>query len=195
MTHAIRSIFITALIVLVGSFGLATDAQAKPKKKKIDKRVDKGLVEFHEAVNGSEDLLASASGVLVFPSIRKRGGGIGLGPIMVGGGDIAGDGALIVSEETVGYYRIATKSSAVFGSAQGRQILVFLTQESLDDFLATEEWVIGASFPVAIMTDDGNGNYNYENVSEPVLSFAYNKKGALANLSRDGATVTPIEVK
>ncbi len=195
MTHAIRSIFITALIVLVGSFGLATDAHAAKKKKKIDKRVANGLVEFHEAVNGSEDLIAGATGVLVFPSIRKRGAGLGIGPIMVGGGDIAGDGALIVGEETVGYYRIATESSAVIGSGKGRQILVFMTQEALDDFLASDNWVIGASMPVAIMTDDGEGNYNFENIEYPVLSFSYDKKGLVSNLSREGATVTPIEVK
>ena len=60
MTLAIRSIFITALIVLVGSFGLATDAHAAKKKKKIDKKVEKTLGKFHKNVTESEEFLAAA---------------------------------------------------------------------------------------------------------------------------------------
>ena len=135
MTHALRTGFMTFIIVVFGTFAVATDAHAA-KKKKIDRKVAEALIEFHVLVNGSDELLAGAAGVLLFPSIKK--GGIGLG------GE-SGSGALIIDGETVAYYRTSSASIGFQLGYQSRsQILLFMTQGALDAFRNSDNWEIGA---------------------------------------------------
>ncbi len=186
MTHALRSFFVTAMIVAIASIGLASEAHAA-KKEKIDKKVAEGLVEFHEIVTGSEDLIADAAGILLFPSVKK--GGIGIG------GE-SGSGALIIDGETVAYYRTSSASIGFqLGYQSRRQLFIFLTQEALDNFRSSDNWEIGADASIAIVTLDAGGSIDTETIDDPVLAFIYGAKGLMYNLSLEGTKVSPINPK
>lgn len=186
MTHALRSIFVTAMIVAIASFGMASEANAA-KKKKIDQKVVEGLVEFHEIVNGSEDLIADAAGILLFPSVKK--GGIGIG------GE-SGSGALIIDGETVAYYRTSSASIGFqLGYQSRRQLFIFLTQDALDNFRNSENWEIGADASIAIVTLDAGGTIDTETIDDPVLAFIYGAKGLMYNLTLEGTKVSRINPK
>lgn len=180
MTLAIRSMLITVIIAAIGSFGLAADVEAAKKKKKIDKKVEKTLDKFHDNVTGSEEFLASAYAVLVFPPLSGAGSvGFGLGPLTLqtkGRGEF-GSGALIVSGETVDYYQIIKEAhvKVIGGIKKKRLFLFFMTKEALENFRNFEEWNIGIDAPVADLKRDAEGRFIIENPESPVLAFYHGK--------------------
>ena len=186
MTHALRTGFMTFIILVFASFSMATDAFAA-KKKKIDRKVTEALAEFHEIVGGSEELLAGAKGVLLFPSIKK--GGIGIG------GE-SGSGALIINGETVAYYRTSSASIGFqLGYQSRRQIFLFMAQTALDAFRNSENWEIGADVSVALVTLDAGGQVDTETIDDPVIAFIYGAQGLMYNLTLEGTKVSRIYPK
>ena len=181
MTHAIRSIFITALIVLVGSFGLATDAHAAKKKKKIDKKVEKTLGKFHKNVTDSEEFWAAAEGVLVFPPLSGAGSvGFGILPgvtLQTKGRGEFGSGALIINNETVDYFKITKEAHVkVFGGIKKKRLFIFfMTEEALANFQNFEEWEIGVDATVTDLQLDEEGRFIIEDTGAPILAFYHGK--------------------
>ncbi|MEK7265161.1 MAG: hypothetical protein AAB227_03580, partial [Pseudomonadota bacterium] len=89
------------VLVLIASVAALTGVAEAASKSKIDRRVNEKLELFREKITGADALLAKANGVLVFPSIKKAGIGIG--------GEY-GQGALRVGGRTAGYYSTAAAS-------------------------------------------------------------------------------------
>jgi lipid-binding SYLF domain-containing protein len=82
--------------------------------------------------------------VLVFPRVTK--GGIGIG------GEF-GDGALQVNGKTVGYYSIGSASVGLtLGLAKHSEIIMFMTQDSLDKFTSSAGWSIGADAGITLVS-------------------------------------------
>ncbi len=186
MTRTFRSSFLAILILAFGATGFATDAAAASKKK-IDRRVVEALEEFHEIVSGSEQLIADAAGVLIFPKVKKGGFGIG------GEG---GSGALQVDSETVGYYRTLSATIGFqLGYQERRQILIFMTEGALENFRNSENWEIGIDGSVAIVTLDAGGQIDTESLKSPVIGFIYGAKGLMYNLTLEGTKVSRINPK
>ena len=97
-------------------------------KGDIDKDVVTSLSDFNALHASNAGLRKQAAGVLVFPHITK--GGVGVA------GEF-GEGALQVNGKTVGYYSIAGASVGLtLGAAKRSEIIMFMTQKSLDDFMA-----------------------------------------------------------
>lgn len=186
MTRSLRFPVIALIILAVGSIGFGADAYAA-KKKKIDRRVVEALEEFHEIVSGSEELIAGAAGVLIFPKVKK--GGIGIG----GEG---GSGALQVDGETVAYYRTLSASFGFqLGYQERRQILIFMTGAALENFRNSENWEIGADASVALITLDAGGSIDTESLKSPVIAFIFGAKGLMYNLTLEGTKVSRINPK
>lgn len=183
MTHLLRNGFLTFVIVVFGAFSLAGQASADSKEK-IDRKVAKALAEFHEVIGNADELLAQAKGVLLFPSIKK--GGLGIG------GE-SGRGALMIDGKTVAYYRTSSASIGFQLGYQSRsQILLFLTQSALDAFRNSENWEIGADASVALVTLDAGGQVDTETIDDPVIAFVYGGEGLMYNLTLEGTKVQRI---
>ena len=117
------------LALIAAAFSIQGSAFAA-KPEKIERRVNEALSEFRGDIGGTDEVLARAKGVLVFPLIRK--GGIGIG------GEY-GQGALRVGGATQGYYSTAAASIGLqFGGQSRRQIIVFLDQGALDKFRSSQ---------------------------------------------------------
>lgn len=186
MSHSPRALFAFFLVLIVGSIGFA-DSGLAAKKKKIDRKVVAAMEEFHTLVNGSEELLERSSGVLIFPSIKKAGIGIG--------GE-SGSGALIVDGITVAYYRSSSASIGFqLGYQERTQMLLFMTDESLATFRHSENWEIGADASVALVTLDAGGRLDTETISNPVIAFVYGATGLMYNLTLEGTKVSIINPK
>ena len=154
-------------------------------KAKIDRRVDEKLAQFREDVSGADALLAKANGVLVFPSIKKAGIGIG--------GEY-GQGALRIGGKTVGYYSTAAASIGLQLGAQARaQILVFLDQKALEKFRASDGWEIGADASVAVITLGAGGAVDTTSIEQPIVAFVFDNKGLMYNLSLEGSKISEIK--
>lgn len=186
MAYSPRALFVGFLVLVVGSIGFA-DTGLAAKKKKIDRKVTEAMAEFHTLVNGSEELLGKASGVLIFPSIKKAGIGIG--------GE-SGSGSLIVDDITVAYYRSSSASIGFqLGYQERTQMLIFMTDESLATFRHSDNWEIGADASVALITLDAGGRLNTETISDPVIAFVFGATGLMYNLTLEGTKVSLINPK
>ncbi|MEE8295033.1 MAG: YSC84-related protein [Sphingomonadales bacterium] len=183
MAKTLRNTFITLIIVAFGSLALGADANAA-KKEKIDQGVVETLEAFHNLVGNSEELLENAKGVLIFPSVKKAG---------IGVGGETGAGALQINGETVDYYRTAAATVGLqLGFQKRHQMLIFMTDESLQKFRDSANWEIGGEAAFALVTLDGSGNVNTQKINKPVIGFVFGATGLMYNLTLEGAKISKI---
>lgn len=171
-----------AIFALALSGGMTSAFAAS--KEKIDRRTDKALETFKEEVRSARSLLERAHGVLVFPSVKKAGIGVG--------GEY-GQGALRIGGKTVGYYSTASASIGFQLGAQARtQILVFLDQAALEKFRYSDGWEVGVDGSVAVVTLGAGGTVDTANLNQPIIAFIFNNKGLMYNLSLEGSKISQI---
>ncbi len=169
--------FALALMTIAGSAHAAS-------KSKIDARTDKALAEFREDVSGANAVLAKAAGVLVFPSIKKAGIGIG--------GEY-GEGALRVNGRTVSYHSTASASIGFqLGAQARRQIIVFLDPKALEKFRLSDGWEVGVDASVTVITVGAGGAVDATQLNQPIVAFVFDSKGLMYNLSLEGSKISEI---
>lgn len=176
LSRSILSLFAVAVLVTGGAHAAS--------KEKIDRRTDEALAEFRSEIGGADAVLAKAVGVLVFPSIKKGGFGIG--------GEY-GEGALRIGGSSVGYYSNAAASIGFqIGIQQRRQMLVFLDQTALDKFRSADGWEIGVDASVTVITVGAGGSIDTKQLNQPIVAFVFDSKGLMYNLSLEGTKITEI---
>ena len=173
-----------SLLALVAAlFAFAGVAEAASKEK-INRRVDKALSEFRDQIGGADAVLNRAAGVLVFPSIKKAGIGVG--------GEY-GEGALRVGGKTVAYYSSAAASIGFqLGAQARRQIIVFLDPKALEKFRSSEGWEIGVDASVTVVTLDAGAQIDTKELNQPIVAFIFDGKGLMYNLALEGSKITRI---
>jgi lipid-binding SYLF domain-containing protein len=177
--------FVQVVLAALAGLMMFSGAAHAASKEKIDRRVAEKLKEFKEEVGGASSLLAGADGVLVFPSVKKAGIGVG--------GEY-GEGALLVGGRTVGYYSTAAASIGFQLGAQARsQILVFLEKEALDKFRASDGWEVGVDASVAVVVVGAGGSIDATKLNQPVVAFVFDSKGLMYNLSLEGSKISKID--
>ena len=167
-------------------FGLAaTGAALAVTKSEINKRVAVALSQF-EALNPSNKSLGNKSaGMLVFPRVTKGGAGVAAE---------YGQGVLQIDGKTVGYYSVGAASVGLtLGVAQHAEIIMFMTKDSLDKFMATKGWSIGADAGITMVSSGANGTYDSKIEEKPILGFTFADKGLLGDLSLEGEKITQIK--
>jgi len=151
-------------------------------KKSIDVSVSQALTKFYAQNPTNKDLAAKAVGMLVFPSITKGGAGVA--------GEY-GEGVLQVKGKTVDYYNITSASIGLtLGVASRSEIVMFMTQESLDKFKKSDGWKIGVDAGVAIVSLGAGGQYDTKTLQQPILGFVFGEKGLIGDLSLEGSKIT-----
>jgi lipid-binding SYLF domain-containing protein len=134
---------------------------------------------------GNRQLLHSAAGTLVFPRVTKGGAGIA--------GEY-GEGALRIDGKTVGYYSVSSASIGLtLGAAKRSEIIVFTTQEALNQFTSSKGWSVGADTGVALISKGGGANYDTETLKKPVVAFVFAEKGLIGDLSLEGSKIDKID--
>jgi lipid-binding SYLF domain-containing protein len=156
------------------------------RRKSIDANVDRALGNIFTQVAGSEELVKSARGVLVFPSVVSAG-------FIVGGA--TGEGALRQAGNTAGYFRT---TSAMFGWLAGAQstavAYLFMAQDALDKFNASKGWQIGVDAGVTLVNVGANARVDSRSVQQPIVAIVLTNAGLMANVSLDGTRVTRIDI-
>jgi lipid-binding SYLF domain-containing protein len=153
-------------------------AQAKTGTE-IDTKVDAALVRFKQDVQGADDYLKAAKGVLVMPEVKKAG-------LVVGGQ--WGEGALRVDGKTAAYYRMDAGSVGFqAGYQEANFIFLFLTKEALDQFRASKGWTAGADAGITVV-DVGTGvNLDTFKGKDAIVGFVFGKEGLMGGWSLKGA--------
>ena len=168
---------VLTFLVLVLAAASARPAVAASKTE-IDARVNGALQELYQRSAAARELAAKASGILVFPRVLKAGFGLG--------GEF-GEGSLLVGDEPVQYYRVASASVGFQIGGQARaQVLMFMTDAALDAFRSSDGWEAGVDGSVAILEFGVGEDLSTHSVAEPIVGFVFGNKGVMYNLSLEG---------
>lgn len=156
------------------------------KRQTINAGVDSTLSRLFNTVHGSRELVAKAQGVLVFPSVIAAG-------FWVGGQ--YGQGALRVAGHTSGYYSIAAGSFGLQIGAQSKAIvMLFMTQDALRKFRASQGWAAGADATVAVLKIGANGDVDTSTATSPVEAFVLTNEGLMAGVSLEGSKISRLMI-
>ncbi|MBB3176807.1 YSC84-related protein [Variovorax sp. Sphag1AA] len=159
----------------------STSGDPAAKRSSIDASVDSALSTLHAQVPGSRELTAKAKGVLVFPSVVSAGLGVG---------GSYGQGALRVGGRSAGYYSTTGASVGFLAGADSKAVFVlFMTQQALDKFVASNGWTAGADASVTMAKAGASASIDTQTAQQPVIGFALSNAGLMANLSLDGTKV------
>lgn len=176
--------------IVMATTGLAIVALASSaapfaaSETQINTRVSETLVNFNAINSENKALGEKAAGVLVFPRVTK--GGIGVG------GEF-GEGVLQINGKTVGYYRVEAASVGLtLGLAKHSEIIMFMTQDSLNKFRSGDGWSIGADAGITVVSGGASGSYDTQTQQKPILGFVFAEKGLIADLSFEGSKISKI---
>jgi lipid-binding SYLF domain-containing protein len=165
----------------------SSSGQANPAPSKaevIDSKVDASLVDLYRTAPGAQAMVEHAKGVLVFPSITKAG--------FIAGVEY-GEGALRVKKRTTGYYSVTGGSFGLTAGVQETaQAILFNTQESLDKFMNSNGWTVGADASVAVIKLGAGGTVDTRTANSPVQAIVYNTSGLMADVSIAGQKIKRI---
>ena len=171
-------------IVFPLSLMVATPLSFAKSGREIDASVDTALERFHREVPGAEALLKQAKGVLIMPKVIK--GGIGIG------GEY-GEGALRIHGKTVDYYNTIGGSVGFQLGAQVKSIfLLFLEDQVLKDFRASDGWKAGVDGSVALIAVGADGTVDTTQTNQPIAAFVLGQKGLMYNLTIEGSKFNKI---
>jgi lipid-binding SYLF domain-containing protein len=152
----------------------------------IDAAVDSALTRLYPQARGSQDLVNSAQGVLVFPTFVSAG-------FIVGGA--SGQGALRVGGKTASYHRMTEGSVGLLAGAQSQAVFIlFLTEDALARFRASNGWSIGADASVAVLNVGADARVTSQTGQQPVVGFVLTNSGLMGNVSLSGGRVTPLNL-
>ena len=168
---------ILGLVASAGSFGHS--------KAELDARAAKTLNHFYALNPENQKLVDRAVGVLVFSRVTKGGAGVA--------GEF-GEGVLQLKGKTVNYYSVGSASIGLtLGVARHSEIILFMTQEALNRFMASDGWSVGADTAVAVVSEGAGGQYDSAVIGKPILGFIFGEKGLLADVSLEGSKITKIK--
>ena len=177
------SIRILLLITIIGVF-LSNSLPAKTARE-IDVSVDVAIERFYKQVIGAEKLVKASKGILVMPHVIK-------GAFFIGGE--YGEGALRIDGETVDYYNTVSGSIGIQIGGQSKDIiLLFLTDEALEQFRASKGWEAGLDGNVAFFTAGAGVREDTTTTKEPIVGFVIDAKGLIADFSLKGAKFTKLK--
>ena len=150
----------------------------------IDSAIENSLKRFTEEIQGGDTYLDGARGVLVIPRMWKAGVLIGFE---------FGEGALIVDDIKVQYYKALTTSLGIqVGVGSKDLIILFFDDTAMDNFLYSSGWEVGVDGAVALFTIGAAGASDTITIKDPIIGFVFGQKGLLAGVSIEGTKFTKI---
>jgi lipid-binding SYLF domain-containing protein len=156
------------------------------QRKAIDSGADSALARLYREARGSEDLVKSARGVLVFPNFVSAG-------FIVGGA--SGQGVLRVAGKGASYHRMTEGSVGLLAGAQSQAVFIlFMTDEALARFRSSNGWTVGADASVALLTVGADARITTQTGQQPVIGFVLTNSGIMGNLSLSGSRITPLNL-
>jgi lipid-binding SYLF domain-containing protein len=183
--HGIASAFVVSLAMLSGACTVSSGQQGDPAARaaSMDADIDRALSQLAQQASGSDQLVASAKGVLVFPTVLSAGLGIG---------GSHGLGGLRRDGKTVRHYRMTAASVGLLAGARSKTVVyLFMTEDALRSFESSSGWTVGADASVTVMTVGANAQIDTQSARQPVIGFVLTNAGLMGNLSMDGTRIAP----
>ena len=171
------------LLICTGIGAFAPTAHAASKTE-LDARVGATLQKLQEQEPATVELLAKASGVLVFPRVLKAGFGLG---------GSTGEGSLLIDDQPVQYYRtMALSIGFQIGGQTSSEVVLFMTDLALERFQNSDGWEAGVDGSIAIIKFGVGGDIDTHNLQSPIIGFIFGNKGLMYELSFEGSKFSKI---
>ena len=181
MNYFTKYFFLSLFLFITVNF---TETASARNSNEIDAAIESALVRFNEEVQGSQGYLDGARGVLVIPRMIKAGVVLGME---------YGEGALIVDDIKVQYYRAFSTSLGIqLGVGAKDLVILFFDDEAMDDFLYSSGWQAGVDGAVALWTMGAGGSIDTTESQDPIVGFVFGHKGLIAGVSFEGTKFTKI---
>lgn len=156
------------------------------RRQAIDGNADAALARLYTQISGSKELVSSARGVLVFPTVVSAG-------FIVGAS--SGEGVLREAGKTTAFYRMTEASVGLLAGAQSQAVFVlFMTPQALEQFKASRGWTAGADGSIALINVGANARIDTQTVQQPIVGFVLTNAGLMANLSLNGNRFTRLDL-
>jgi len=184
--HFLATLGLAAVLAACSTTSPNVASDPSAKRNSIDANVSGAMDKLYSQVTGSRELVEKARGVLVFPSVVSAG-------FVVGGS--YGQGALRVRGQTQGYYSTTAGSVGLLAGADSKAVyILFMNDESLDKFRASNGWTAGADASVSIIKAGADASVDTETMKQPVIGYVLTNAGLMANLSIDGTKVAKLNI-
>jgi len=171
------------LLITVMSVFLTSNLLAKTARE-IDVSVDVAIERFHKQIIGAKELIKASRGMLVMPNVVK-------GAFIIGGE--YGEGALRIGGKSVDYYNTISGSIGFqIGGAAKDIILLFMTDDAIQQFRASSGWEAGVDGNVALITIGAGERVDTTTSKDPIVAFVFDAKGLIADISLKGAKFTKL---
>ena len=143
---------------------------------------------FKADTKGADAIFAKAKGILVCPTIKKIGIGIGF----EGGKCVLTDG----STEPLYYSTRSLKAGAILGVQKHSMILVLNTDDALANFTSGKrEWEFGVDASISVAKISAGGDIDTTNLKTSIVSFIFGEKGLMGDLSWEGTSFKKLDVE
>jgi lipid-binding SYLF domain-containing protein len=176
------------LTVATAGCTTTSDVRGDPaeQRRALDAGADSAISRLHNQHAGSKELLNSARGVLVFPSVVSAG-------FIVGGA--SGQGVLRRGGKTTGYYRMTEGSVGLLAGAQSQAIFIlFMTDGALQRFESSSGWTAGLDGSVSMMTVGANAQVTTQTAQQEIIGFVMTNAGLMGSVSVNGARISRLSL-
>jgi lipid-binding SYLF domain-containing protein len=178
----VKTVFLVML--LIGNFTVFTAPAVAVTAAEIDKEVGLALEKLYASSPAAVELSKVAKGILIFPNVIKAG-------LVVGGQ--YGEGALLATGKTVGYYNTVAASYGLQAGAQSFGYAMFLmTNEAMDYLNKSEGWEVGVGPTVVVMDEGMAKSLTSSTAKEDIYAFIFGQKGLMAGIGLQGSKITKI---
>ncbi len=177
-------------LVVLAATGCTTTGEGSgdpaARRQAIDASADSALSRLYQQHGGTKELIASARGVLIFPSFVSAGFVFGAG---------SGQGVLRKAGKSSGYFRMTEASAGLLAGAQSQAVFIlFMTDEALKRFEDSRGWTIGADATVTLVSVGANAQINTQTARQEVIGFVMSNAGLMGNISMNGNRVTRLDI-
>lgn len=187
--HFITTTASLAAIGLLGA-GCTTTGGASgdpaARRQAIDSAADSALSRLYKEAAGSQEMVAAAQGVLVFPTFVSAG-------FIVGGAH--GQGVLRQGGKSTGFFRMTEASVGLLAGAQSQAVFIlFMTSDTLSRFQASRGWTAGVDGSIALVTLGANARVTTQTAQQPIVGFVLTNAGLMGNVSLNGNRIAPLDL-
>jgi lipid-binding SYLF domain-containing protein len=179
---------LAVLTVATGGCTTTSGASGDPaaQRKSLDAGADSALSRLYAQQPGSKELVNSARGVLVFPSVVSAG-------FIIGGAH--GQGVLRKGGKTAGYYSMTEGAVGLLAGAQSQAIFIlFMTDAALKRFEASSGWTAGADANITMLTVGANAQVTTQTAQQEIIGFVLTNSGLMGSVSLNGSRITRLNI-
>jgi len=176
------ALILTVLLGIGCSMTKSGSSDSNARRAALDAGADAALSTLYQQVNGSEQLVKNARGVLIFPAVLGAG-------FVVGGS--TGEGVLRKGGQTTSFHRTTSGSWGLQAGAQSTAVfLLFMTDDALARFESSEGWSVGADATVTLAAVGANAQLTTDTAQQPVIGFVLSNSGLMAGITLNGTRIT-----